>query len=151
MSSLAVHAAEATESALDFELADGRRFMRLSALPPRTTVVNFWRFDCPPCVREMPLLADLARQDLARVVTIALQRPSETEYQSPPAVTAALAPPVIALHGPSEPRGLLGRFGDPRGALPHTVVLDARRRPCAQRTGEISAAWLAEAVARCKA
>lgn len=42
---------------LDFELADARGFVRLSSLPPQTTLINFWRADCPPCLREMPLLA----------------------------------------------------------------------------------------------
>ena len=41
--------------ALDFELSDGARFVRLAALPERPTVVNFWRADCPPCLRELPL------------------------------------------------------------------------------------------------
>lgn len=58
----AAHAAEAGSAALDFELSDGRAFVRLADLPKRVTVVNFWRSDCPPCVREMPLLADTARQ-----------------------------------------------------------------------------------------
>ena len=74
----AAHAAEAGSAALDFELSDGRAFVRLAELPKQVTVVNFWRSDCPPCVREMPLLADTARQGKSQVVAIALQRPYET-------------------------------------------------------------------------
>lgn len=40
----------------------------------------------------------------------------------------------------------LARFGNPVGALPHTVVLDARRVPCASRSSEIDAAWLDQAM-----
>ncbi len=142
------HAAEAGSAALDFELSDGRAFVRLADLPKRVTVVNFWRSDCPPCVREMPLLADTARQGKSQVVAIALQRPYETA-NAPGGVLAALQAPVQLLHGPSEPRGLLARFGNPAGALPYTVVLDAQRHPCARQTGEVTADWLNAAIHRC--
>ena len=145
----AVNAQEAAKTPLDFELSDGSAFVRLSDLPPRITIVNFWRYDCPPCVREMPLFADIARAGRARVVVVALQRPGETEQRSPATVAEAIKPPVVLLHGPSDPRGLLSRFGNPRGALPHTVVVDARRHSCAARTGEVDAAWLDDAPSRC--
>ena len=110
-----VNAENRPKNSLDFELSDGREFIRLSNLPPGLTVLNFWRADCPPCVREMPLLAEFAREGKARVITVALQRPAET-LAAPPVVVAALNQPVIALYGPSEPRGLLARFG--KAALP---------------------------------
>jgi thiol-disulfide isomerase/thioredoxin len=113
----------------------------LVEIAPSPSVINFWRADCPPCVSEMPLLAAIAREDKVRVLTVALQRPAET-LSAPAAVQSALAPPMIALHGPREPRGLLARFGNSHGALPHTVVLDARRHVCAQRTGEVDESWL---------
>ncbi|NHC05887.1 thiol-disulfide isomerase/thioredoxin [Azonexus fungiphilus] len=133
---------------LDFELSDGHRFVTLAALPALPTVVNFWRADCPPCVREMPELAALARAGQVRVITVALQRPAETAA-APAAIQAALQPPLLSLHGPGEPRGLLARFGNRAGALPHTVILDTGRRACAQHTGEINRRWLAEALANC--
>lgn len=145
-----VNAENRPKNGLDFELSDGREFIQLSKLPPALTVLNFWRADCPPCVREMPLLAEFAREGKARVITVALQRPAET-LAAPAAVKAALNPPVLALNGPSEPRGLLARFGSTHGALPHTVLLDTRRQICAQRTGEIDQAWLRSASIRCLA
>ncbi len=140
--------ARETAEALDFELSDGRQFVRLSELPPRPTVVTFWRSDCPPCLRELPLIGRFARQGSARVVAVAVQKPAET-LAAPEAVLEALLPPVVALNGPSEPRGLLARFGNPTGALPYTVVLDARRIPCARHAGEIHADWLARAIKAC--
>jgi len=140
--------AKETTVELDFELSNGRKFVRLSELPPRVTVVNFWRSDCPPCVREMPLLGRLARQGQLRVVTVAVQKPAET-LAAPTAVLEAIMPPVVALNGPTDPRGLLARFGNPTGALPYTVVLDASRKPCAGHAGEVHADWLARAVKAC--
>lgn len=145
-----VNAENQAKTELDFELSDGHRFVQLSRLPAQTTVVNFWRADCPPCVREMPALAALARSGKVRVITIALQKPAETLSVSAPAtIQAALTPPMHVLHGPSEPRGLLARFGNRVGALPHTLVLDDQRRPCTQRTGEITSDWLDQAVVNC--
>jgi hypothetical protein len=96
----------------------------------------------------MPELATLARSGKARVITVALQRPSETAA-APAAIQTALQLPLLSLHGPSEPRGLLARFGNRIGALPHTVILDSGRRACAQRTGEINRQWLAASLATC--
>lgn len=143
-----VHAENRQKTNLDFELSDSRNFVRLSDLPPQTTLINFWRYDCPPCVREMPLLADLARTGKVRVITIALHRPGETMLAPLPA-QQALAAPLISLFGPGEPRGLLSRFGNRHGALPHTVILDTRRQACAQLTGEISPAWVKSALTHC--
>jgi len=142
-------AAAAPSGSLDFELSDGRDFVRLSALPAMPTVVNFWRADCPPCLREMPELAALARSGKIRVITVALQRPSDTAA-APAAIQAALQPPLVSLHGPGEPRGLLARFGNRAGALPYTVVLDAERRPCARQAGEINRQWLENGLAACR-
>ena len=143
-----VNAEIGAKNALDFELSNGHRFVRLSQLAEQTTVINFWRSDCPPCIREMPILAKMAKDQRVQVVTIALQKPVET-LNAPEFIRAALQAPVVSLNGPTEPRGLLARFGNPAGALPHTVVLDAQRQPCAQRTGEITPEWLKNAVARC--
>jgi peroxiredoxin len=136
------------QSALDFELSDGRAFVRLADLPKRVTVVNFWRSDCPPCVREMPLLADTARQGKSQVVAIALQRPTKL-----PTHRAACSLPCKRRSSCCTARasraGLLARFGNPAGALPYTVVLDAQRRTCARQTGEVTADWLNAAIHRC--
>lgn len=144
----ATNGAETAKTALDFDLSNGHRFVRLADLPPQVTVVNFWRYDCPPCLREMPVLATLARSGTARILTVALHRQAE-DMLAPSAVRQALAS-VETLYGPSEPRGLLARFGNPVGALPHTVVLDPARRRCAIRSGEIDAQWLAAAITRCQ-
>ena len=49
-------------TAPDFELpaADGNK-VRLSQYRGKTVILNFWTTTCPPCLEEMPSLADLAR------------------------------------------------------------------------------------------
>lgn len=136
-------------AALDFELADAQRFIRLSDLPARVTVVNFWRYDCPPCLRELPLLSEAARQDKARIITIALHRPGDTARLDD-SLQTLLHPPLMSLSGPPDPKGLLQRFGNPAGALPYTVFLDPQRRSCARHFGELTAAGLAQALQRCQ-
>lgn len=145
--------AAAQPVALDFELAGDKGFVRLSTLAPQVTLINFWRSDCPPCVREMPLLAEVAQSEAAkgggaRVLAVAVQRPSETK-NAPDIVRNALKPPLLLLYAPSTPAGLLARFGNPQQALPHTVVLDANRRLCAVTRGELSREWIDKAVAQC--
>ncbi len=72
------------------------------------------------------------------------------ETKADPRTTEATAGRTVnALYGPSEPRGLLARFGNPHGGLPHTVLLDAKRQTCAQRTGEVDEDWLRNALNRC--
>lgn len=47
----------------DFELPDleGKK-VRLSDFRGKTVVLNFWTRNCPPCLEEMPALADFARR-----------------------------------------------------------------------------------------
>ena len=49
------------------------------------------------------------------------------------------------------PTGLLARFGNRSGALPHTVILNAHRHSCAHHSGEINAHWLQQQLALCAA
>lgn len=133
---------------LDFELASEQDFVRLSELPPQATLINFWRSDCPPCVAELPLLAQLAQQ--RRVIAVALQKNSDT-HSAPAAVRAALQAPLIALHGPPDARAILARFGNRSGALPYTAILTPQRQLCAQHYGPVDQAWLEKAWQRCGA
>lgn len=134
-------------AAVDLELSDGQRFVRLSALAPQITVVNFWRHDCPPCLREIPRLAERTRAGQARLLMIALHRSAE-DAQVPPALRDTLAR-IVALYAPGEARGLLARLGNPKGVLPHTAVLTPERQLCAVHSGEAQADWLDAAIARC--
>lgn len=139
----------ANAQALDFELplVDGGGFRRLSELPPRVTLVNFWRADCPPCVAELPLLVEAAQRQGFRLVTVALQSPGETRAHWP----RVPGDPVshVALLGPSEPRGLLRRFGNAAGAIPYSAMLRPDGSPCARHAGEIGQGWITENLKKC--
>lgn len=133
----------------DLELArvDGAGFVRLTELPPRPTLINFWRHDCPPCVRELPLLLAAAEEGGFRLITIAVQSRGETRAFWPQ--TPGQPEHHLALLGPANPAGLLRRFGNRSGALPHSVMLDAAGYFCAHRTGEVSQVWLEQAWLQC--
>lgn len=134
----------------DFELArlDGSGFVRLSALPPRPTLINFWRADCPPCVRELPLLLAAAEEGSFRLITVAVQSRGETRAFWPE--TPGRPDSHLALLAPANPAGLLRRFGNRSGALPHSVRLDGRGGICAHHTGEVDAIRLAEMRRQCE-
>lgn len=133
--------ASPARSALDFELSDGQSFVRLSELQPMPTLVNFWHADCAPCLRELPLLMDLAQRGRVRVVLVALHKP-ERQARLPAGTLATMSPAALHLQAPSEPRGLLRRFGNLSGGLPYSAWLRPDRQLCASRLGEVDAALL---------
>lgn len=134
---------------LGFTLAtlDGHAFVRVSDFPDRPVLINVWGTECPPCMRETPLLNAQARvypnvQFLGigtddRMSSLLFARRYRVSYPQ--------------LQAPTNPAGLLRKLGDPHGALPFTVMLDARHRICAQHLGEVDAQWIAAAVHECAA
>jgi len=145
IAALAVSAAAPAPMELELPTLDGARFFHLSEARGRLVVLNFWDDECPPCVREMPMLERVSRsrRDVLFVgVTVAERRRAETFLDSH-------AVSYLQLAGPPEPRGLLRRFSNRAGALPHTAVLRRDHTLCAVHTGEIDAAWLDAALSRC--
>lgn len=133
---------------LDLELPTlaGDRFFRLAEVSGRTVVINFWDTECPACIKEMPLLQDSTKaHPYVLVLGVALAPRNKTLdfLESHPLG-------YLQLSGPKDPSGLLRRFGDAMGLLPHTVVLGRDHANCASHTGEISRAWLDAALERCR-
>lgn len=141
-----ISSAQTSSRSLDFELAGKAGFVKLSDLPAKPTLINFWRYDCPECVHEMPLIADVAAK--LQVITIAVHKPSET-LLAPAAMLKELHSAIIQLYAPTQPNGLLARFGDAKQALPHSVILNSKREVCAVNTGGINQEWINQAIARC--
>lgn len=136
--------------ALNFELfsIQNGQSVRLKALPPQVTLVNFWRADCPPCVKELPLLIAMSERLNIRLVTISVQTLSETKsywHQVP-----GNSETHIALLAPSNPSGILRRFGNQSGAIPHSVMLNTNNQMCGKRTGEIDESWMQTALLQCQ-
>lgn len=136
--------------ALDFELfsIQNGQSVRLKALPPQITLVNFWRADCPPCVKELPLLIAMSERLNIRLVTISVQTLSETKshwHQVP-----GNRETHIALLAPSNPSGILRRFGNQSGAIPHSVLLNTKNQMCGKRTGEIDESWMEASLLQCQ-
>jgi thiol-disulfide isomerase/thioredoxin len=105
---------------LRFEQPAGPELV-MDSLRGAPLLLNFWATWCPPCIREMPLLDDFARQHQDsgwRVVGLAIDSPT-------PVREFLLKRPV------SFPVGLAGldgndlakRLGNPSGSLPFTVVV----------------------------
>lgn len=122
--------------------------VELKKLPEKMTIVNFWRADCPPCVKELPMLIKVSEKLNIRLITIAVQGYSETKNFWPH--VPGDPKKHIALLGPTNPNGVLRRFGNKTGAIPHTVLLNKRRQACNIRTGEITEKWLRDRVQPCE-
>lgn len=118
---------------------------RLDAYVGRPVVVNLWATWCPPCVREMPLLADFqrARPDV-HVVFINQGEPAD-------AVQRWLAQRGLVLRNAlTDPHGRAAAAFE-RSALPTTLFFDREGRLVSRRIGEVSSATLEQQVARAQA
>jgi peroxiredoxin len=107
----------------------------LGQLRGKTVVLNFWATWCPPCIDEMPELAELHREIISRHGTVigigvdsaANIREFAEKHRFP-------YPLVVAGVGGAE---LARRFGNQSGALPFTVVIDAKGRIVERKLGRI--------------
>jgi len=130
---------------LQLPLLDGSRFVKLSELTDRAVVLNFWGSECPPCVREMPLLASLSSQ-YADVQFLGVATDSRELAMR---FVDRFRPPYPQLIATSRADVLMRRFGNTTGGLPYTVVLTPSHQLCAAHVGEVDASWIAGAISRC--
>ncbi|ATQ75234.1 alkyl hydroperoxide reductase [Massilia violaceinigra] len=86
-------------------------------------VVNFWAPWCPPCVEEMPELADVAREHSAKninVIGIGIDSPTNiAEFATKFKITYPIY--VAGISGTDLSR----KFGNSAGGLPYTVLIGA--------------------------
>lgn len=129
---------------LALENLDGER-VELAALRGEAVVLNLWATWCPPCLREMPLLAEAdARDDVTVVVA--------NQGESLLAVTRYLDAQRLAFeHALLDPDQRLMMAAESPG-LPTTLLFDAQGRLVERHVGELARAqldaWLAEVTQR---
>ena len=109
-----------------------------ASLAGRPVVINLWASWCPPCRREMPAM-QRAQRDHPEVVFVFVNQ-GETREQ----VGAYLAREKLALANVvSDPGGAAATALKAKG-LPTTLFFDRQGRLASRRTGELSAATLAQ-------
>ena len=128
-----------TQNVPTLELKDlrGRRH-RLSDYRGKVVLLNFWATWCPPCVREMPVLHQ------AQVSNPAVNFVFVNQGEGAARVSAWLnARNLLLRNVVLDSRGQMPAAFNQRG-LPTTLFFDAEGRLVSTRTGELSAASLAE-------
>ena len=102
----------------------GGKALDIKALKGKPVVINFWATWCPPCIREMPDLANLARElgDDATIIGIAAD--SEPHVQKFTEKTPGIDFPLLMAG--YKALNLSKQWGNEKGGLPFTVVLDAQ-------------------------
>lgn len=122
----------------------------LKSAEGKVVVLNFWATWCPPCVEEMPALADYfreSRQADVAFLSLSADDPAtvdqtvqkfQREHKLPFDVH------VLSERDPDALAGVLG--GEISGALPTTLVFDRTGKRVLTHDGMITAAALREAV-----
>jgi len=110
----------------------------------KVLVVNFWASWCPPCVEEMPALDKLAQEYASKnvlIVGIGIDSPSNIRefLQKTP-----VSYPIVI--GGLEGSNLSKQMGNTQGALPYTVVINAKGKSIYTKLGKISEEELKKAI-----
>lgn len=128
-----------TPDALAGESLEGEP-LSLAELEGDVVVVNVWGAWCPPCRKEAPLLAEVARQlegDGVRFMGINARDNSQDQAL---AFERRYEIPYPSLWDPAG-RALLAFAGTlPPNSIPSTVILDAEGRVAASIVGEVTSA-----------
>jgi thiol-disulfide isomerase/thioredoxin len=107
----------------------------IAAFKGKPIVLNFWASWCGPCVKEMPSLAVLQREYANKGITfIGVGVDSEKNVNEFLQKIPVGYPIYIAGFGGAD---LARSFGNNAGALPYTVVIDAKGEIRSTKLGEV--------------
>ena len=131
---------------MQFERPDGTR-LAMADFRGKPLVVNFWATWCAPCIRELPALQRFQRERTGRgwqVIALAVdQAVPVLEFIAKFRLELPVA--LASIEGLEWQRAM----GNSAGALPFSVVLDARGQARQRRLGESRyddlVRWAAEA------
>ena len=107
-------------------------------------VVNFWASWCPPCVEEMPTLDKIAQEYASKnvlIVGIGIDSPSNIRQflEKTP-----VSYPIMI--GGLDGSALAKQMGNAQGALPYTVIINAKGKSVFTKLGKISEEELKKAI-----
>jgi thiol-disulfide isomerase/thioredoxin len=117
---------------LKFEELRGTQLEQSAAATPEiwrghSTLVMFWRSDCAPCLREIEILPDIAKQNAD--LPIALISLHDTEHTR--AHLTPMPDNVRILVAQDDGKRVLAAFGNDRTlALPYSVMLNSSGAIC---------------------
>ncbi len=137
----AIRVSQPAVDALALTTLDGRQ-QTLSALRGKPVVVNLWATWCPPCRREMPVLAE-AQQREQDIEFVFVNQGESTTTVSKYLYREGLQLENVFLDTKTEWSNTLGA-----DAMPTTLFFDADGILVGSHTGELSAASLKEAIRR---
>jgi len=102
----------------------------------KTLVINFWGSWCPPCVEEMPMLADVSKElNPQETLLIGLGIDSPSNIRDFLAKTPIPYQIVLGgLYGSNWGK----RLGNEQGALPYTVILSPECKVTFSKLGKIT-------------
>lgn len=116
---------------------EGGQMLLPDATLGRPVLINFWASWCAPCIEEMPELQRFAQsQDDAGVQVLGIALDEAAAVQAFLQKVAVDYPILLDVPGPADSSVQLG---NPRGALPYTVLVDADGRLRKQRLGPFAA------------
>lgn len=145
ISSYMLHALQQGTQLPDMTLLDveGEQ-VSLQELNGRPLVVNLWATWCPPCRREMPVLADAQLRETDIVFAFVNQG------EGPGEIIRFMTEAGLTLDNMLLDTG--GQFGQQAGsrALPTTLFYNSQGRQVASHMGELSAASLTHQLAKLK-
>jgi thiol-disulfide isomerase/thioredoxin len=145
LGTFALHALEQATRLPQMSLTDSQgAIVELQDFVGKALVINLWATWCPPCRREMPVLAEAQRNEPDLIFLFVNQ--GESEH----VIADFLDAEDLGLENVLlDPAGRLGREVGSYG-LPTTLFYDAEGRQVGSHLGELSRASLARALERLK-